>query len=78
MPRAGSVTLDDLRQRGLDALSMSCAQCDRSGRYSIGRAIERWGADAGLPDILAKLSADCPRRAQQGFGARCGAKFDGL
>lgn len=75
MPKHGAVTLSDLVERGEDRLVLACERCDRRGEYGLARAIEHWGADKGLPDLKAELTADCPAR-QQPFAPRaCAAVY---
>ena len=31
-------------------LRVTCPKCNRAGQYPVARLIERYGADAGLPD----------------------------
>ena len=48
--RSGSITFGDLDGR-LDVLRVTCSKCDRVGRYSVARLIERhggWSRAAGL------------------------------
>ena len=58
---SGAVTLGQIAGR-LPWLEVACEKCDRKGRYSVKKLIDRHGADYGLPDVAATLSADCPRR----------------
>jgi hypothetical protein len=37
--------------------------------------LERFGPAAGMPDVLAVLAADCPRRGAGRFSDTCGARF---
>lgn len=72
------MTLSDLLARGDTRLRLACATCGRRGDYSIARMIRQSG-DARLTDLLATLTADCPRRrASQGVYDRCGAIYVGL
>ena len=41
---------------------ISCAKCDRQGRYSHAAFVEWVGPETELPDVLAHISADCPQR----------------
>jgi hypothetical protein len=77
MPRDGAVTLSDLRDRGLDRVTVSCAKCPRHGTYRLDAALERWG-DAKLPDILADLTRDCPKGKGSDAFDQCGARFLGI
>ena len=58
-----------------DKVRVVCDVCGRSGQYSRARLIERFGTNAGLPDVLRQL-ADC---ANWGAGGDpCGAHFRDL
>ncbi|MBK1670830.1 hypothetical protein CKO28_22695 [Rhodovibrio sodomensis] len=58
-----------------ETVRVTCDVCGRSGRYPRARLIERFGADAGLPDVLREL-ADC---TNWGAGSQpCGAHFPDL
>jgi hypothetical protein len=72
MPRDGAITFDDLRSR-LRILRVTCRKCGRAGRYSVDRLIHRRGCDGKVVDLLADLSADCPRRITSSFNDRCNA-----
>lgn len=78
MPRDGCLTLDDLRARQIERLRITCPKCLRAGSYSLAGAEARWGHDAKLTDILADLTADCPRAIAKAFGDQCGAVYEGL
>ena len=78
MPRDGAVTLEDLVQRGLDRITISCATCGRAGSYKLARALDLWGPDAKLPDILADLTRDCGKTPSAAILDRCEARFEGL
>lgn len=75
MPRGGAMVLSDFDPEF--RLEIGCAKCDRSGSYRIGSLLMRVG-DIGPPDLIHDLSSDCPRRAGQAFGDRCGAAFMNL
>lgn len=77
MPRDGAVILSDLRNRGFDRVTVECAKCGRQGSYRLDAALERWG-DAKLPDVLADLTADCPKGKGADAFDQCGAKFVGI
>ena len=72
MPRHGAVTLRDVRD---NFLTIACDHCGRHGRHGKYRLIGKYG-DARLPDILAKLTANCPKRASFSAYDRCKAAFD--
>ena len=72
MSRIGSHTLNEFP---LPTVRIDCPQCGRAGQYRLDRLIERFGADAALPDVLVEL-ARCERR--KGFSGRCGARYADL
>ncbi len=45
-----------------DSVRVSCAKCDRQGRYSHAAFVELVGPETMLPDALPRISADCPQR----------------
>ncbi len=45
-----------------NSVRVSCAKCDRQGRYSRAAFVELVGPETMLPDALARISADCPQR----------------
>ena len=51
-----------------------------NGRYTKNRFIELVGRSTNLPDALAKIARDCPRRKTAGisFDDPCGAAFPEL
>jgi hypothetical protein len=72
MPRSGAVTLSDVDQQ---FLTIACEPCKRRGQYSLAKLWAKHG-DAGLPDLLNLLSADCPRRMANSMTDRCRASFE--
>jgi hypothetical protein len=76
MPRNGALTFGDLDGK-LAVLRVACHKCDRSGQYPVANLIERRGPDAKLPDLLAEITADCPKRANNRVAMLdlCGAHF---
>lgn len=75
MRRPGSRTLGDLLSEGQARIYVNCLPCGRSGSYSVERLVEKHGRDAGLPDLLAFLSQDCPKRRNVGIHDRCRAGY---
>jgi hypothetical protein len=50
---------------GLIALStaaIACEKCRREGGYGVARLIDTHGGNGKLPDWLAKITADCPKK----------------
>lgn len=72
MRRVGSSSRADYPGR---VVRIECSRCGRAGRYVLAGLIERFGADAALPDVLMDLAA-CERRKD--FSAPCGARFADL
>ena len=77
MPRDGALTFDDLHGR-LTALRVACEKCGRAGRYNVVGLIERRGHDGKVVDLLAEITADCPRRITGSFNDRCAARCPDL
>jgi hypothetical protein len=69
--RNGSQTLSDVRQV---RLAIACDRCGRRGDYSVARLDGQCG-DLRLVDLLAEVTADCPRRAAVSIHERCRAHF---
>ncbi|MBB2154796.1 hypothetical protein HLH33_00480 [Gluconacetobacter diazotrophicus] len=44
-------------------IEIECRRCGRAGRYPMKTAMERWGPDCDLWDIVQDLSWDCSQRA---------------
>ena len=61
-----------LRAYPREIVRVACDVCGRSGQYPRARLIERFGADAGLPDVLRELS-DCTNWGAG--GDPCGAHY---
>jgi hypothetical protein len=53
MPRADVRILSDILE---PTVTIVCAPCGRWGRYGVARPIERYGADAKMPDLLGELA----------------------
>jgi hypothetical protein len=61
MPRDGAIIFGDLVGK-LDALAIACDKCGRKGRYAVARLIEQRGRDAKVLDLLAEITANCPKK----------------
>ena len=72
MPRDGAMTLSDLP---VDRLVVVCDRCPRRGVYSVARLMATRG-DAKIPDLLADLSADCPKRLAMKWSDLCGVGLE--
>ena len=63
----------------LPKVRIECRKCGRGGVYARERFAELVGANTTLPDALAKVAADCPKRSTHSFGAdACGAVYPDL
>ncbi len=56
---------------------LKCWKCGRSGQYRKGTLIEKYGADARLPDLLHKIASECPKMDALGNDP-CGAHYRDL
>jgi hypothetical protein len=56
-----SVHVPRLRRK-LDVLCVECTKCDRKGRYSVARLIEKYGRKGNLMVWREMLNGDCPKR----------------
>jgi hypothetical protein len=69
---SGSITLADVAAL-TDTLVVACTRCERAGRYSLHTLIKRHGRRCGVPKLLVKLSADCPKKSSTTASDPCGA-----
>lgn len=60
-----------------DMVNVACNKCPRSGRLRRSRLEAEHGADIVLPELLARIAADCPKMHTLGTD-RCGAYFPDL
>ncbi|MDB5593658.1 MAG: hypothetical protein JWM36_619 [Hyphomicrobiales bacterium] len=74
MPIGSARMLGDLQARGIDRLRVVCDKCERSGSYAVARLIGFHGETEQLPDLLGRLTRDCPKRAADILD-QCGAHF---
>ncbi len=61
-----------------DVIALACSKCDRRGRYSKGRLVAAHGRVVGLPNLLTRIAADCPRQRDPLGNDRCGAHYPGF
>ena len=73
MPRNGAVLLGDWLGKA-EWVEFACSRCSRHGRQQVGTLIIRFGPETPLPEVLAAISADCPRRLvlSQALSDPCG------
>jgi|GEM_PF-1205733 len=58
----------------LDVLRVECTRCDRKGRYSVAKLIEKYGRKGNMMKWREMLNADCPKRDATGLHNRL--RFD--
>ena len=71
---AGALTLADFRAK---LIRLACRRCDCRGQYRWTTLIALFGEKAALPDVLARLALDYPKRGETG-NEPCGAYFPDL
>ena len=57
-PEMAHGILSDVR---VPVLNVICEPCGRRERFDVERLMRQYGWDAKLADLLARLTADCPR-----------------
>jgi hypothetical protein len=77
MSNSGAVTLGDIAGK-LQLLDVACSRCERRGRLSVAKLIERRGASAGLPDLRQTIAGDCPHVGSTSIHDRCGVHYPQL
>ena len=77
MPRDGAIIFSDLVGK-LEVLRVTCAKCERAGRYRLDRLIQDRGRDAKLIDWLDEITAEYPRNVAHNMNDPCGAKCPDL
>ena len=58
-------------QGKLDMLRVECTRCDRKGRYSVAKLIEKHGRRGNLTRWVSDLKGDCPKRDVHALHERC-------
>jgi len=61
-----------LHEYPTDLVRLACEKCGRSGQYRKQNLIERYGADARLPDLRQEI-AQCDRMGKMHDG--CGVRY---
>ena len=64
MSTAGALTISEFPG---SVVEVQCPRCERRGRYAKAGLVERFGPDMRLPDLLRRLSPDCPTRGRAGI-----------
>jgi hypothetical protein len=72
MPRDGAIIFADLIGK-LDVLRVTCAKCERAGRYRLHGLIEERGRDAKIVDCLGEITARCPKKVARNWSDQCAA-----
>jgi hypothetical protein len=63
----------------LQTINVSCRKCDRRGRYTKKKLIERYGADIALSDLRLLIADGCSRITNHQLGTDpCGAMYPDL
>jgi hypothetical protein len=55
------LTFGDLEGK-LDVLRVECSRCQRKGRYSVAKLIEKYGRRGNMMKWKEQLNGDCPKR----------------
>src|SRR6516164_3640015 len=55
----------------LEVLRVECGRCQRKGRYSVRKLIEKYGRNANMMKWRNQLNDDCPRRDAPQLRDRC-------
>ncbi len=71
MATSGALSLADFPSQTVE---IACSRCDRHGRYAKARLAAKYGPGIALPELLRRISGDCPQRAQLGTRS-CGARY---
>jgi hypothetical protein len=46
-----------------DFVRFGCTKCTRRGQYALATLLRKYGPDKKLPELIAEISADCPKRS---------------
>jgi hypothetical protein len=59
-------------------LGITCDLCERREQFDVESLKAQHGGDVKMPDLLALLVADCPKRQQRAFSVydRCKAVYE--
>ena len=55
----------------LDVLCVECTKCERKGRYSVSKLIEKYGRKGNMMKWKEQLNGDCPKRDAHSMHERC-------
>jgi hypothetical protein len=70
-----AILLSDMR---VPTLGIVCALCQRRERFEVESLKLQYGGDVKMPDLLAALVADCPKKQQRSLSVydRCKAVYE--
>jgi hypothetical protein len=73
-----TISLGDMRAKGMTMLVVACSKCERWGRLRIARLIAEHGDDP--PNLRGLIAHDCPRMRDPSVSIyeRCGVRFPEL
>lgn len=71
MPRNGVLLLSDYPH---DMVGIECLKCNRRGRFSKARLMEKYG-DIDLPDLRKELATNCTGKS---LNFPCSARYTGM
>jgi hypothetical protein len=76
--RSLTISLGDMRAKGMTMLAVACRRCERRGRLRIARLIAEYGVDP--PNLGELIAHDCPRMRDPSVSVyeRCGVHFPEL
>jgi hypothetical protein len=67
------ITLSDMSQ---SVLGIVCDLCGRCERFDVETLKRQHGGDVKMPELLARLVADCPRQRSFSIYDRCRVIYD--
>jgi hypothetical protein len=67
-----------LSDKRVPTIGIFCALCQRRETFDVGSLKLQYGGDVKMPDLLALLVADCPKRQRRVFSVydRCRVTYD--
>ncbi len=74
---SGSILLSDIAAQAT-ILRVACSRCERAGQYPLTGLVARYGAHCSVPELLRRLSADCPQRQAESLYSHCGVNCPDL
>ena len=59
-------------------LDVACTRCERRGRLSTARLVNRYGPEQSMGELRWLLAGDCPRLLSPAYGEQCDPYFPQL